>query len=470
MRRRRRAPASGAKPHGMTASPDRSCRPARRGRHLLAGLAAILIAAGPSPFAHAQSTLAEAIRDEGGPRDVRTFYAARDGAPLWVRGGVVSPAAEALLRLIESAELDGLDPDDYRPRPLIRALERAESGEDEDLARAELLLTRTMLDIAEDMARPRDVGVVYVDAELRPKPLSGKEVLARAAAAKSLERFVEQTGWMHPLYGRLRAAATAAAGSWENSWRGGEREKLRLNLDRARALPPIAADSRYVLVDAAAARLWMVEGTETVGTMRVVVGKPEEPTPLMAAKIRYASLNPYWNIPPDLVRTRVAPEVVKGGVKYLKAKGYQVLSDWSAAAKPVNPSTIDWRAVQSGGRELRVRQLPGPTNGMGRMKFMFPNQLGVYLHDTPDKGFFKKGERMFSAGCVRLEDAPRLARWLFGRSVSAKGGKPEQNVDLPEPVPVFITYLTVSAGDDGQLVYRDDVYSRDGTELAMADR
>lgn len=454
----------------MIASVVRPRRPSRRGHALFTCLTAGLIAAALPSAARAQDSMAEAIRDEGGPREVRAFYAARDGAALWIRGGAISPAAEALLRLIDTADLDGLDADDYRPRTLVRALERAESGEAEDLARAEVLLSRTLVDLARDMARPRDIGVVYPDAELRPKPPSAREVLARAAAAPSLARHVEQAGWMHPLYGRLRAAATTAAGGWGDDWRGGERAKLRLNLDRARALPAVAPDARYVLVDAAAARLWMIEGTETVGTMRVVVGKAEEPTPLMAAQIRYASLNPYWNIPPDLVSTRVAPDVLKSGPKFLKAKGYQVLSDWSADAKPVNPATIDWRAVQRGERELRVRQLPGPTNGMGRMKFMFPNELGVYLHDTPDKGFFKKGERLFSAGCVRLEDAPRLARWLFGKPLSAKGATPEQQVYLPKPVPVFITYLTVSADAEGQLVYRDDVYARDGSALASLDR
>jgi murein L,D-transpeptidase YcbB/YkuD len=91
---------------------------------------------------------------------------------------------------------------------------------------------------------------------------------------------------------------------------------------------------------------------------------------------------------------------------------------------------------------------------------MFPNEQGVYLHDTNEKALLRGGERLFSAGCVRVEDAPRLARWLFGRPVPLTGTQPERRVDLPGAVPVYLTYLTASAVD-GKLVFRDDVYGRD---------
>jgi murein L,D-transpeptidase YcbB/YkuD len=99
---------------------------------------------------------------------------------------------------------------------------------------------------------------------------------------------------------------------------------------------------------------------------------------------------------------------------------------------------------------------------MGRIKFMFPNDLGVYLHDTPDKELLRESERLFSAGCVRLEDAPRLARWLFGKPIKTASAHPRKRIDLPEPCPVYITYLTAAA-DAGKLVFRPDVYNRDGT-------
>ena len=102
---------------------------------------------------------------------------------------------------------------------------------------------------------------------------------------------------------------------------------------------------------------------------------------------------------------------------------------------------------------------------MGRITFMFPNDLGIYLHDTPAKELFRDPDRRFSSGCVRVEDAARLARWLFGRSVMARSKAPEQHLDLPDPVPVYITYLTAMPTDEG-IVFREDAYGRDGVRPA----
>ncbi len=241
--------------------------------------------------------------------------------------------------------------------------------------------------------------------------------------------------------------------------------KLRLNLQRVRALP--AGRGRYVLVDAAAQRLSMYENGRVHDTMRVIVGRASEPTPMLAALIRFAVLNPYWNVPPDLVAAKIAPAVLKGGVRHLKTARYEVLSDWSDNARVVDPKKVNWRAVAAGRIELPVRQLPGRGNSMGAMKFMFPNDFGVYLHDTPEKKLFGQADRRQSAGCVRLEDAPRLAKWLFGTPPAAKSGKPEQEVPLPTPVPVYITYLTAAPAPDG-VVFRKDIYGRDKAAMQFA--
>ncbi|HEX8444789.1 MAG TPA: L,D-transpeptidase family protein [Allosphingosinicella sp.] len=235
--------------------------------------------------------------------------------------------------------------------------------------------------------------------------------------------------------------------------------RLRLNLDRARALP--AGDrGRFVLVDAASARLYLYENGEVRDSMKVIVGKPGEQTPMIAGLIRTTVLNPYWNVPPDLVQRRIAPSVLKEGAGYLKAKRYEILSDWSEEAKPVDPATVDWAAVAAGETELRVRQLPGAENSMGAMKFMFPNQFGVYLHDTPEKALFADANRTLSSGCVRVENAARLATWLFGKAPRPSTTAPEQAVALPEPVPVFINYFTAGWSGD-RFALRQDPYGRD---------
>jgi L,D-transpeptidase YcbB len=243
-------------------------------------------------------------------------------------------------------------------------------------------------------------------------------------------------------------------------------ERLILaNMERLRALPADLG-RRFILVDAADARLWMYENDRPVDSMRVIVGKEAEPTPMMAALMRYVVLNPYWNIPPDLVRSRIVPGVQNGGLGFLRQRGYQLLSDWSESPTPLEPASVNWGAVGSGRQDLRVRQLPGRDNFMGAMKFMMPNDLGIYLHDTPARELFDQPGRRFSSGCVRLEDANRLARWLFNGRVPRPNGSPEQRVDLPRPVPVYITYLTAAPAPHG-IVFRSDAYGRDARLVAQ---
>jgi len=242
-------------------------------------------------------------------------------------------------------------------------------------------------------------------------------------------------------------------------------ERLILaNMGRARVIPPNPG-KRFLLVDAAGQMLSLYEDGKVVHTMEVAVGKPSEPTPEMAGLIRYAVFNPYWNVPPDLVRDGLARKVLSHGLDAFDGQHMQALADWSSDAEVLDPSTVDWLAVAAGDETLRVRQIPGPDNMMGRVKFMLPNPLGVYLHDTPKKSVFLAGRRNVSAGCVRLADALLLARWLMPKTALPPPGATESPVDLDPPTPVYILYLTVTPTPDG-LAFHRDVYGRDAKLLA----
>ena len=240
--------------------------------------------------------------------------------------------------------------------------------------------------------------------------------------------------------------------------------RLLLNMERARRLPAPGTVRKYILVDAGSARLWMYENGQAVDSMKVIVGKTEDATPMMAASLRYAGVNPYWNVPSDLVAKLIAPRVLSGGSAYLTERRYEVLDGWRNDAKVIDPGTVDWNAVAKGTREVRVRQLPGGANSMGAIKFMMPNEYGIYLHDTPNKALFAEENRWLSNGCVRLEDAERLARWVFGVMPRPPKADVEEYVPVGEALPVYITYLTVGAGEAGPS-FRADPYKRDEAVL-----
>ena len=407
----------------------------------------LLASAAPVPAAVAVAPSA------GG--EIAAFYHARGGAPLWLAPNSGSAAAQ-LLQLLATAQADGLNPKRYNAKGLARALGDAQRGDPAAVQRAEAMLSAAFVAYARDLRHDPHVGIIYVDPELRPVPPSASVLLTQASRAPSLSDYVQQMGWMSPIYGKLRAAI--ASRIYRNDV---ERRLLSVNLERARALP--AGGSRYVIVNPPAARLYMYENGQVVDSMRVVAGRTDAiaQTPMMNAFIRYIALNPYWNSPPDITSRKLAPTILKEGRAYFTKRGYDLVDHFGPDAHVLNPMSVDWKAVAAGRLQVNLRQRPGPANSMGKMKFMFPNPQGIWLHDTPEKEKIDEAARLQSNGCVRLEDAPRFARWLFnGRPPSPKGARPEQKVNLPQLVPLYITYLTaVPSGTS--IVYFDDFYGKD---------
>ncbi|MGX7894104.1 L,D-transpeptidase scaffold domain-containing protein [Tsuneonella sp. HG222] len=405
------------------------------------------------------------LRKEIGKRadkDLRGFYAARGNAPIWLdAAGRPTGAATLLLYRLRTAEFDGLDPRKIGDRKLASLVERALRGDEDDQARAEVSLSAAFADYVRGMRAGPSLPMIYESEALKPAIPSRFHALQAAAAVPSLESYIDDMGWMHPYYAPLRKAME------DPTYSSAQRRQIWTNLARARAIPAMN-QGRYVLVDTASARLWMYENGRPVDSMKVVVGKPDQQTPAMAGFIRHAIHSPYWNVPDDLVRTNIAANVLDQGQKYLSSRGYQVLDGWTADAKVIDPKTVDWLAVHEGLRNVHVRQLPGGDNFMGAVKFEFPNPQGIYLHDTPDLHLMKESARQLSSGCVRLEDAGRMHKWLLGTALPKRGKKtqPEQQVNLAEPVPIYITYLTVQPGQ-GELAFLDDPYARD-TQVRVA--
>lgn len=424
---------------------------------------ALLLAAAPLSFAFPAAAVADTVAAAGQPQagqSVADFYRARHDQPLWLSPGA-GDAADKLVALLGTSGVDGLQPGQFHLPAINAALETAKKRRHKDVLRADVMLSEAFAAYVADLRQDPGVGITYVDPQLRPTPPSALAALLTAAAQPSLSNYVETMGWMHPIYGELRDAIAEHKYSDDH-----QREILQLNLKRARVLPP--GNERYVVVNAAQQRLFMYENGKPVDSMVVVVGKTKYPTPMLAAYIRYAALNPYWYVPSDLAWDDVGQFVEKQGFGYFEKMGYEQVSDWSKNPQILDATKIDWDSVRDGKTEVLLRQKPGPENFMGRIKFMFPNQFGVYLHDNPRRELFEKSTRYFSGGCVRLEDAWRLSKWLFHRELTWEGHGTEEPVPLAQPVPVYITYMT--AMPDGQTIaYYDDAYGRDKAKLAGGD-
>jgi murein L,D-transpeptidase YcbB/YkuD len=434
---------------------------------LLLACAPLLLAAcgqAPAPVAPAAPasvlTAAAPLQPVSVSAEIADFYRDRGARPIWVDRGGPRPEALRLAGEIGRAADHGLDPARYGAAELAAAMEAARSGGAAARARFDLLLSRAYPAFVRDLRLPArgGRGVTWVDPELEPRPPEARALLEGAAAAPDLGRHLAAATAMNPLYTAL-SRGYARRRTAAPSLSGAEEKAIRANLDRARLIP--ALSGRYVIVDAGSARLWMIDGGRVEGPMRVIVGRTSMQTPTMAGFIRFVTLNPWWNVPPDLARER-AKRVLKSGPGILRRENMELLSDWSDRPRILSASQVDWRSVAGGKTSLRMRQRPGGANVMGAMKFMLPNRLGIYLHDFPDKNLFNRADRRISSGCVRVEDAPRLARFLFGGPAPRPAGPaPEQQVDLPEPVPVYITYLTALPDPVRGVVLQRDVYARD---------
>ncbi len=249
-------------------------------------------------------------------------------------------------------------------------------------------------------------------------------------------------------------------------------KKILLNMDRIKRLPDQPED-RYVMVNIPEFRLFYRENNQQKLSMRVVVGDKKHHTPIFSNKISFIVLNPYWLIPDSIVQKELIPKMLKNP-NYLTEKGYEVRTSYSLKSPSIDTTKVDWARVLKTGQTKKYKfvQPPGSKNALGKIKFKFPNQFAVYLHDTPAKKYFKKGFRAFSHGCIRIAQpraflatfAKHEPRINYNRAKRILQGKTKTQYNLTQPVPVHIVYLTARVKRDGLLYYFPDVYGYDAKQ------
>ena len=227
---------------------------------------------------------------------------------------------------------------------------------------------------------------------------------------------------------------------------------------------------RFVAVNIAGYQVYYVDDDRVQWTARAMVGKPYRATPIFRSDMTYLVINPDWTVPPGILRNDSLP-AVKRDRAYLEKQRMDVIE---GNGRVVDPATIDWPNVTAKSFPYMLRQRPGPTNALGRIKFIFPNEHFVFLHDTPSRDLFDRDERAFSSGCIRVENPLELAeillrpdpKWTHEALQRAVDGEQTQTVSLARPIPVLILYLTAVAFDGGkEFTFLRDIYDRDAAVL-----
>ena len=245
--------------------------------------------------------------------------------------------------------------------------------------------------------------------------------------------------------------------------------QIALNLERLRWLPR-NPEPHALVVNIPGFTLEMWESGQSVKTMRIVVGKELSATPVFSAPMTYLVLNPDWHLPHSIAAKEMLPRI-RQDPSYLATHRIRVVQRVDGETRVVNPNGIDWSQLSANNFPYRLRQEPGPTNSMGRIKFMFPNPFSIYLHDTPvrSRHLFGNRVRTFSHGCIRVEEPIELAAYLLAENqqwtpdalmVALDRGK-QRTVRLSDPIPVHIVYWTAWVDQEGVLQFRPDIYGYD---------
>ncbi|MGA9409646.1 MAG: L,D-transpeptidase family protein [Roseobacter sp.] len=246
-------------------------------------------------------------------------------------------------------------------------------------------------------------------------------------------------------------------------------DQIRLSLERARWLMRDLEDD-FVLVNIAGARTYFIKDG-TIWNTRSVTGSAYRKTPVFRDEIQYIEFNPTWTVPASIFRKDKLPRIRKDA-GYLARNNYTVVR--SSDRMPVNAASVNWALDNPG---VTLVQQPGPNNALGRVKFMFPNDYAVYLHDTNERGLFDRIDRNLSSGCVRLEHPFEFANllmeglpdWSSERMNAILDSGKTTRVNLEKPVPVLLTYWTAWV-EEGTVHFREDPYERDAAVLEALNR
>ncbi|MFH1830497.1 MAG: L,D-transpeptidase family protein [Pseudomonadota bacterium] len=244
--------------------------------------------------------------------------------------------------------------------------------------------------------------------------------------------------------------------------------QIKINLDRMRALDELLSKDRYALVNLPDFTLKIVDDSQEVMKMKVIVGRVDRKSPLMSDMIRFIVFSPKWHVPTSIAVKDKLPKI-KEDPSFIRRQGMKVYTTGPTGIEEIDPENVDWESVDAQNFTYRIVQASGDANALGRVKFMFPNRHDVYLHDTPTKYLFNRCQRTYSSGCIRIADPIGFAKFLLKDKEEWDSERIDSSmkratplfVNLDEHLPIYILYLTAWADEEGNPVFRQDVYGFD---------
>jgi len=308
------------------------------------------------------------------------------------------------------------------------------------------------------------------DLKVADSASDGKAELFDSALVAALRRFQRRHG-LEP-DGKLGSGTLAAL----NVPLDKRIEQVLVNIERERWLPPDQGP-RAIFVNIAGYTVVVLDGDSTTFRTRAIVGKSYTMTPVFMDSLRTIVINPYWNVPRSIATKEYLP-ILKRDPARLARQGFEALPRMNERATPVDVRKVDWSTVTAANFSYLLRQKPGAGNALGRIKFLFPNHLNIYLHDTPTRSLFDERVRMYSHGCIRVQDPLGLAVKLLSAqrgwtadSVEAiiATGK-ETVVPVRPPLPIYLMYQTAWVSSRGVLNFRPDIYKRDNLVVEQYSR
>ncbi|MCC7055292.1 MAG: L,D-transpeptidase family protein [Gemmatimonadaceae bacterium] len=394
-------------------------------------------------------------------------YDRRGHAPIWLRQDAITDEARAMLHAISGVAARGLDPEHYDSASLATLVASGLTTAEERAAFDALLSAATLRLLHELRTGRVAASDAHLTLSLAPDSTDLAAVLLAIAGSTAPETLLDAQEPPHAAYHLLKQAlagyrdrASLDAASQAQA------SRIVLAMERWRWLPRrFAAPPIFINIPAYRLEAWRTsEDASDALVMDVVVGDAlRHRTPVLADSVRFIEFAPYWNVPSSIANEELVPVGMRDPY-LLTLNHYQILG---ARGRLLPMTRASVQAVSAG--RASIRQLPGGTNSLGRVKFLFPNRFDVYLHDTPVQSGFARIRRDLSHGCIRLADPEALARLVL-RGVAgwdstavrrAMAGRTPTRVDLAAPVPVYLLYVTAEARADGSVAFHDDIYGYD---------